>query len=160
LLGPPLAVALGLACAVFLLTWAPHYLTWPLWTDNEQFAISAQSWEAGIRPYRDLADFDFPGPIYVLYLLVKVFGWRHTTAFYAGDLVLVVLRGGTLGAWSRRLFGTGIPGLIGFLPWLAYYLGRDFTQVAQRDWQGPALAVLGLLALESLPGRWARPVSA
>jgi hypothetical protein len=160
LLGPPLTAALGLVCAVLLLTWAPHYLTWPLWADNEQFAISAQAWDAGIRPYRDLADFDFPGPIYVQYLLGKVFGWGHTTAFYAADLMLLLLLGGALLAWSRRLFGTGIPGLIGFLAWLAYYLGRDFTQVAQRDWQGPALVALGLLALESLPGRLARPVSA
>ena len=104
LLGP-LNVALGLACAVFLITWAPHYLIWPQWADTEQFAISAQSWEAGICPYRDLADFDFPGPIYLLYLLGKAFGWGRTTPFYAADLALLVLLGAAMVAWSRRVFG-------------------------------------------------------
>jgi hypothetical protein len=160
LLGPSLAVALGGTCAVFLLTWAPHYLTWPYWADTEQFAISAQSWDAGIRPYRDLADFDFPGPIYLLYVLGKAFGWARTMPFYAADLALLLMLGGALVGWSRRLFGTWIPGMIGFVSWLGYYLGRDYTQVAQRDWQGSALVVLGLLALEALPGRVARPLSA
>jgi hypothetical protein len=160
LLGTPLTAALGLACAAFLLTWAPHYLTWPLWADTEQFAISAQSWDTGIRPYRDLADFDFPGPIYLLYLLGKLFGWGRTMPFYAADLALLALLAGVLLAWSRHLFDTWIPGLIGVLAWLAYYLGQDYTHVAQRDWQATALTVLGLLALETFPGQWARPVSA
>jgi hypothetical protein len=159
-LGRPLTMALGSVCAVFLLTWAPHYLTWPFWADTEQFAISAQSWAAGIRPYRDLADFDFPGPIYLLYVLGKAFGWGRMMPFYAADLALLLMLGGALVAWSRRLFGTWTPGLIGFLSWLGYYLGRDYTQVAQRDWHSSALVVLGLLALESLPGRLGRPLSA
>src|SRR5262249_48756235 len=154
LLGPPLTAALGLACAVFLLTWAPHYLTWPLWADTEQFAISAQSWDTGIRPYRDLADFDFPGPIYLLYLLGKVLGWGRTMPFFAADLALLVLLAGALLAWSRHLFGTWIPGLIGVLAWLAYYLGQDYTHIAQRDWKATAMTVLGLLALETFPGKW------
>jgi hypothetical protein len=160
LLGPPLTAALGLVVAAYLLTWAPHYLTWPLWADTEQFAISAQSWDTGIRPYRDLADFDFPGPIYLLYLLGKVFGWGRTMAFYAADLALLLLLSAALLAWSRHLFDTWIPGLIGVLAWLAYYLGQDYTHIAQRDWQATAMTVLGLLALETLPGRWARPMSA
>src|SRR4029077_8554319 len=114
----------------------------------------------GLRPYRDLPDFDFPAPIYLLYGLGKVFGWGRSTPFYAADLALLVLLGGALLAWSRRRFGTWMPGLIGFLPWLGDYLGLDYSQVAQRDWQGTALVVLGLLALESLPGRVARPLSA
>jgi hypothetical protein len=151
---------LGAVCAVFLLTWVPHYLTWPIWADTDQFMVSAQSWDAGLRPYRDLPDFDFPAPIYLLYALGKVFGWGRTMPFYAADLALLLLLGGAVLSWSRRLFGMWMPGLIGFLPWLGYYLGLDYSLVAQRDWQGPALSVLGLLALESLPGRAARPLSA
>src|SRR5207247_2642700 len=53
LLGP-LTVALGVVCVVFLATWVPHYLTWPIWVDTDQFMISARAWDAGLRPYRDL----------------------------------------------------------------------------------------------------------
>ena len=122
--------------SVFLLMWAPHYLTWPAWADTDQFMVSAQSWDAGLRPYRDLPDFDFPGPILLLYVLGKAFGWGRTLPFYAVDLALLFVLGGALVAWSRRMFGAAMPGLIGYLPFLGYYLGLDYSQVAQRDWQG------------------------
>jgi hypothetical protein len=159
LLGP-MSAAVGAVCILFLLTWAPHYLTWPAWADTDQFMVSAQSWDAGLRPYRDLPDFDFPGPILLLYVLGKAFGWGQTLPFYAVDLALLLVLGGALVAWSRRMFGAAMPGLIGYLPFLAYYLGLDYSQVAQRDWQGPALVVLGLLALEAVPGRAGRFLSA
>jgi hypothetical protein len=156
----PLSAALGAVCVLLLLTWAPHYLTWPVWADTDQFMVSAQSWDAGLRPYRDLPDFDFPGPIFLLYVLGKAFGWGQSLPFYAVDLALLLVLGGALVGWSRRVFGASMPGLVGFLPFLGYYLGLDYSQVAQRDWQGPALAVLGLLALEAVPGRAGRFLSA
>ncbi len=94
----PLTVALAASCALMLLTWAPHYLTWPWWADVDQFAVSALSWRAGLVPFRDQADFDFPGPIYLLYLLGLIFGWDHTAPFYAADAAMVVGLGIALAA--------------------------------------------------------------
>lgn len=162
LLGLPAAVALAAACALLLLTWIPHYLTWPWWSDTEQFAVSALAWHAGVRPYRDLFDFDFPGPIYVLYGLGMLVGWGRggTLPFNAVDALLVALFGPALGFWSRRRFGQVLPGLVGYLAFLLVYLSLDYSQVGQRDWHGPLLVVLGWLVLESFPSRAGRVASA
>ncbi len=61
--------------------------------------------------------------------------------------------GGFLLVWSRRTFGWTLPGWIGFAAVLSYYIGQDYATVAQRDWQAPLLAVLGLLGLQSWPSR-------
>src|SRR5262249_4777187 len=53
-----------------------------------------------------------------------------------------------------------LPGLLAYVPFLCYYLNLDYSLVAQRDWHGPCFAVLGLLALEALPARAGRLVSA
>ena len=151
-----LTVAVAGACFVFLVTWFPHYLTWPWFVDTEQFAVSALAWDAGLVPYRDLPDFDFPGPIYLCYVLGKTFGWGHTTPFNAIDATFLVLLGIALAAWSRRLFGSMLPGLVGYLPFLCNYLSMDITHVGQRDWHGPFLVILGLLAQQALPGRAGR----
>ncbi len=156
----PLTVALGAVCALLLLTWVPHYLTWPWWPDVDQFAVSALSWREGLVPYRDLEDFDFPGPIYLFYLLGIAFGWGRTAPFYAADAAMLIALGVALAAWSRRLFGRALPGLVAYLPFLTFYLGLNFTLVGQRDWQGPLFAVLGLMALEAWPGRRGRLASA
>ena len=159
-LAGPATVVTAAAATLLLLTWIPHYLTWPWWPDVDQFAVSAQSWSAGIVPYRDLVDFDFPGPIYMHFLLGALFGWGATVAFYAIDAAFVVILGVALVAWSRRLFGSALPGLVSFLTFLGMYLGLDFTLVAQRDWHAPLLVVLGLFALEGLPGRRGRLIAA
>jgi hypothetical protein len=159
-LGGPAALALAAAAALMVLTWAPHYLTWPWWADADQFAVAALSWHAGIVPYRDQADFDFPGPIYLFYALGVACGWDRTAPFYAADAALLVGLGIALAAWSRRLFGRALPGLVAYLPFLAYYLGLGYSLVAQRDWHGPLFAVLAVMALESWPGRGGRLASA
>ena len=71
-------------------------------------------------PYRDLVDFDFPGPIYLHFLLGKIFGWGPTVAFYAMDAAFVVVLGVALAAWSRRLFGSALPGLVSYLTFLGH----------------------------------------
>ena len=157
--GPLTAAAVGVIL-MLLLTWVPDYLTWPWFTDADQFAVSAQSWDAGLVPYRDLPDFDFPGPIYLHYLLGKTCGWGHTVPLAALDASFLVILGTALAAWSRRRFGSMLPGLAGYLLFLCYYLRLDYIQVAQRDWHGPFFASLGLLALETLPGRCGRYASA
>jgi hypothetical protein len=155
-----LASVVAAACLLMLGTWIPHYLTWPLWSDLDQFAVSARAWEAGILPYRDLPDFDFPGPIYLFWILGKTAGWGRTAPLFAVDAALVVLLGGALLAWSRRLFGRALPGLAAYATFLGYYLGLDYAQVAQRDWHGPLCAALGLLALQAWSGRAGRMASA
>ena len=46
-----------------LASWALHYLTWPWCRDEDTFATLALSWDAGIRPYRDIRAYNFPGHI-------------------------------------------------------------------------------------------------
>jgi hypothetical protein len=156
----PLAAAVMVLCFLMLAGWIPHYLTWPYGGDTDHFALTAQSWDDGILPYRDLLDISFPGPMYLLWVLGKLFGWGKTTPLYAVDASLLVLLGAALLCWSRRCFGRSLPGLLGYLVFLRYYQSLDYLTVAQRDWQAPLFAVLGLLMLQVWPGRAARVVSA
>ncbi|MBX6312941.1 MAG: hypothetical protein IRY99_08515 [Isosphaeraceae bacterium] len=156
----PAPITLATGCALLLATWVPHYLTWPWWADTDQFAVSALAWDNGLRPYRDLADFDFPGPIYLFYILGKVFGWGRTVPLYAVDAALLLALGVALAAWSRRLFGKALPGLVSYFLFLGFYLSLDYALVAQREWHASFFVVSGLLALEAWPGRAGRIVSA
>jgi hypothetical protein len=156
----PSAAVLALTCGAWLAGWVPHYLTWPLWPDHDQFAVSAQAWDAGRLPYRDLPDFDFPAPIYQFWLVGKVFGWGHPAPFLAADVMLILVLGVMLVTWSRRRHGGATPGLIGFLIFLSFYLSLNYSQTAQRDWHSSLCVVLGLLALEAWPGRASRLFSA
>jgi hypothetical protein len=139
-------------CALLLAGWLPHYLTWPWWPDLDAFAAIAQGWDAGIRPYRDVSLFNFPGQIEILWLLGKAFGWGRTWPIYALDATLLVTLGAALTAWSRRSFGRSSPGLIGFLGFVYYYMNLDYALAAQRDWQGPVLAFVGMLLVRARPG--------
>jgi hypothetical protein len=156
----PLTTALAGLCVFQLATWVPHYLTWPWFADHDVFATVARGWDAGLRPYRDVVSNNFPGQVYLFWLVGKIFGWGRTAPFYACDAALVVATGVVLLAWSRRCFGRALPGVVGFAAILTYYLGLDFSMAAQRDWQGPLLAVAGLLVLEAWPGRAGRLASA
>ena len=148
-----LGLALGVAAGLLLASWVPHFLTWPWWADTEYFAVIAQSWDSGILPYRDLYDFNFPGPTYLHWVFGKAFGWGHELPFNVFDVVLLVLLGVALAVWSRDRFGGAVPGLIGYLAVLGHYCNLDYTQVAQRDWHATLLSVLALLALEARRGR-------
>ena len=155
-----MALALGVLCLGLLLVWVPHYLVWPWARDHETFAVLAQSWEEGILPYRDIRAYNFPGAIYIAWVLGKVFGWGHTVPLHAFDAGCVVVLGLVLAVWSRRRLGGAIPGLIGYLAFLAYYLGQPFDIVAQRDWHTALLVCLGLLVMQARPGRSTRLASA
>ena len=78
LLGVPPSGVLATLCVVMLAEWLPHCLTWPWWPDLDAFAAIAQGWDAGIRPYRDVALFNFPGQIELFWLLGTSFGWGRT----------------------------------------------------------------------------------
>ena len=153
------ALVLGIASAM-IASWLPHYLTWPWWPDLDAWATIAQGWDAGVLPYRDVVIFNFPGQIYLASILGKTFGWGHTSPFYAVDAGLLMTLGGLLAAWSCRRFGTALPGLIGWVASLAIYLNLDYSMVAQRDWQGPLLAISAILVLQGWTRRWGLAVSA
>jgi hypothetical protein len=148
LLAGPMTVVVGLICLIQLLTWVPHYLTWPLWADHDVFATLARGWDAGLLPYRDLRCNQFPGEIYLFYGLGKLVGWGRSMPIYAFDVTAVIVLGMGLAFWSKRAFGQILPGIVGYLAFLSYYLELDFTQAAQRDWHTAFLAVLGVLILQ------------
>ena len=158
--GWPASAMVATVCAAILLTWLPHYLTWPWWPDADAWAALAQGWDSGIRPYRDVSSITFPGPIYLAWLLGKGFGWGRTTPFYAADATMLLGLGAVLIAWSRRCFGSAWPGLVGWSAALAMYCGLDYTLVAQRDWQGPILALMSLAVLQAWRDRAATIASA
>jgi hypothetical protein len=152
LLGAPLTAGLVILCVVMFAGWLPHYLTWPWWIDLDTLATIAQSWDSGLRPYRDVALFNFPGQIELFWILGKCFGWGHTTPIYALDAALLAGLGLTMFAWSRRCFGRGSPGLVGYVAVLHYYFGLDYAGVAQRDWHAPLLVVVGMMLIQSRTG--------
>jgi hypothetical protein len=147
-----------LECLVFgliaLLTamWLPHYLNWPLWPDSHAYAALALGWDLGIEPYRDVATFNFPGQIYMFWILGKVFGWGLTWPFYAADAVLIATVGAFMLGWSKRVFGECLAGAIGLLALIVVLMDLDIAQAAQRDWHSTAFVIISLLILQT--GRW------
>lgn len=139
---------LAVTAAAMLACWVPHYLTWPWWTDTEYFAVLAQSWDAGILPYRDLYDFNFPGPTYVHWVLGKLFGWGRTVPFNLLDAAFLAGMGLLLAYWSRDRFGRAAPGVFGYVAFLGYYLGLNYSLVGQRDWHAAGLTAGALVLLE------------
>ena len=154
LLAWPLTAALGALCLWELLTWAPNYLTWPLWADHDVFATAATSWDRGVLPYRDFAGNNFPGTIYLFWMFGKLFGfgWALGPSMYGFDAALVAIFGASLIFWSILRFGRAMPGLVGYGGFLGYYLTLDYSLAAQRDWQGPVFVVLGILLAQATRG--------
>ena len=140
------------ALLAILATWAPHYLTWPWWLDLDTYCLIAQGWDRGAVPYRDILTYNFPGQIYLFWALGKLFGWGRPAVIYAVDVGFLLGLGGAMLAWSRRRLGGALPGLIGTLALVAYYANQSYAMVAQRDWQGPLLAVLAILLVQAARG--------
>jgi hypothetical protein len=155
-----LAIAFAVIAVLWLLTWLPHYPYWPWCRDTDSYALMAQEWDCGVLPYRDIRSFNFPGHIYLHWILGKLFGWGHTGPFYALDAAILLVFGAVLITWSRRCLGSLLPGVTSYLIFLAYYLDISFENVAERDWHSPLLATLGILMLEAWPGRLSRWLSA
>ncbi len=150
----------SLWCLILLAIWIPTYLTWPWSNDYDHFAMMAQLWADGGKPYRDVFSFQFPGELYLFYGLGKTFGWGNTVAFYAFDALLVVAFGALLIAWGRRLSGSVLPGLIGFSAFLLFYVSTTALIAGQRDWHAAFFAVCSLLLPGTIPGRFGRLASA
>jgi hypothetical protein len=155
-----MTILIALWCLLLLAVWIPHYLTWPWFCDHEHFAMLARSWQAGQRPYRDIVTNQFPGEIYLFWLLGNLAGWGNTIAIYALDAALVIGLGLLLVLWGWRLSGRLLPGLIGFSSFLLYYLSVRFDITAQRETQVAALALSSLLMPAIWPGHGGRIVSA
>jgi hypothetical protein len=155
-----LAMVVGLVCVGFLIGWVPHYLTWPWSRDEDTFAVLALSWDRGILPYRDIRAYNFPGETYLFWGLGKVFGWGRTIPFYALDAGCVVLLGAALVAWSRRKLDGALPGLVGYLTFLGFYLSMSFENTGERDWHTAFLVCSGLMIAQAWPGQWSRITSA
>ncbi|MGC8639793.1 MAG: hypothetical protein ACP5XB_07970 [Isosphaeraceae bacterium] len=129
--------------------------TWPWCRDEDTFATLAQSWDAGIRPYRDIRAYNFPGHIYLHWLLGRTLGWGRTQAFYALDVAALLVLGAALWAWSRRRLQGTLSGLLAYVAFLSFYLSLSYHEVAERDWHATLAAALAIMTLESWPARWA-----
>lgn len=141
---------------LFFISWLPHYLFWPMWMDAEHFAISAQAWDAGIRPYRDLIDFNFPGPIYFYWLIGKVFGWGRPMMANLADVIVLMGFGSVVLCWSRRIFASWAPGLLSCFLMARYYMSLDYARVMQRDWYVFVIGSMAVLTIQAWKneGRW------
>ena len=147
-----LSGAVLILITVQLAGWLPHYLRWPYWADHDVFANAARAWTEGRLPYRDTRLNNFPGTIYLFWVIGRVIGWGRPVGLYALDAGLLLTLGGMLTLWSRRRFGQSWPGLLGFLVYLSFGLSLDYAHAAQRDWQASALVVLALLVTQTARG--------
>jgi hypothetical protein len=154
-----LIVAVGGGCLVLLAGWLPHYLAWPMSRDDDTFAVLAQSWDAGILPYRDIRAYNFPGQTYLFWVLGKTFGWGCTVAIRGVDAVGVVVAGAITISWSRSRLGGTLPGLIGYVAFLSQYLDLPVECTGERDGYMALLTCAGIAILEMWPGRPARLLS-
>jgi hypothetical protein len=153
LLGGTLPLVLSLLCLIQFALWVPGYLTWPLWADHDVFGSAALSWSRGIKPYRVFQCNNFPGTIYLFWIVGKLFGWGRSTSFLALDAGFVVMFGILFLTWSKRCFGRAMPGLVGLATLFSYYFSLDYSQTAQRDWHGPLFAAASILIAQAWPGR-------
>ena len=117
--------------------------------------------EHGVLPYRDIVIFNFPGQH--LPPLVRRQGLRLGP--HRADLrgrCRAAGRPGDLCWWAGVVGGSAgsLPGLVGFVAALEVYLNLDYSQVFQRDWQGPALVALAMMGAQAVPNRWGRLGSA
>ena len=160
LLGWPLSALTASACVILFLSWFPHYLMWPWWPDLDAFATLALGWESGIKPYRDVTAYNFPGQTYEFWILGKTFGWGRTWPIYLFDGCLLLSFGAILVAWSRNRLGRALPGWLGFSTFLIYYLCLDYASVAQRDWHGAAFVFAAVLLLQTSRSLTGKLVSA
>jgi hypothetical protein len=155
-----LSVGLAIVLAAIVLTWLPHYLTWPIWIDLNTFADLAQQWDRGLVPYRDVQAYNFPGATYFFWILGKTAGWGHPALVRGIDASLAILLAAILIQWSRRHCGRVAPGLIGALTLFWHIASSNMFMSAQRDWHAAALAVAAILVLETYAARVSIPVSA
>lgn len=133
---------------LYFVTWFPNYLFWPWWMDQDHFAVSALSWENGIRPYRDLIDFNFPFPIYFNWIVGKIFGWGRPMVINAIDGLLMLSLAGFLIKWCQYRFQSLTSGLCAALLVIYHYCSLDYSRVMQRDWHVVYCSIISLCLLQ------------
>lgn len=146
-------IAVSALVAIVLASWAPHYLTWPYWTDHDVIATLALGWDQGRLPWRDQFGFQFPGEIELYWVLGRVFGWGWSLPFYAADLALLGALLTTVAVSCRACLGRWLPGLTACLSIIGYYVMLSFTLSGQRDWHAAELVAMSLMLL-TLGGPW------
>jgi hypothetical protein len=153
---PPAACELFLLALTLLLVlpWAPLYVQWPRWSDHEHFASLAYGWSNGLLPYRDFININFPGEVYLFWLLGQCCGWSAEWSIYAFDLMSLAAAAVFLLIWSRRVTGRFVAGL-GFMAlYLSYYTTLSYLAAAQRDSHTALLVVACVLLPLGWHGRW------
>lgn len=152
--------ALAAWTLVRLAAWLPHYPFWPWCRDVDNYATFAMHWDVGELPYRDFRAFNFPGHIYLHWILGKLFGWGRPGLVYVVDAAALLTLGGVLLGWSRRRLGSMLPGMFSYFVFLAAYLDMQIELVAERDWHAALGMTASLLTLQAWPGRAGRWTSA
>jgi hypothetical protein len=159
-IGKPATVILGAASIGMVTIWAINYVFWPMFIDSDHMAMIARDWDLGFKPYRDRFTFQFPGEIYLYWAIGKIAGWGNTVANNVVDVAFVAAFGVWIVAWSRRVFGRALPGMMGFVTFLYYYLALDYSLTNQRDWHLAFYCVLALTIPQLWQGRPGRLLSA
>ena len=112
LLGRPLSAVLGLLCLWELATWAPNYLTWPLWPDHDVFATAATGWVAGRAAVSRLRGEQLPRHDLPLLAVRQALRLRLVLgpSMYGFDAALVAILGVALRRLERPPVRAGVAG--------------------------------------------------
>jgi hypothetical protein len=144
---------------VLVAPWAPLYVQWPRWSDHEHFASLAFGWSHGLLPYRDFININFPGEVYLFWVLGHVCGWSAEWSIYAFDLACLAAFAGFLLVWSKRVAGDYVAGLGVLATYLSYYTTLSYFHAAQRDSHTALLALVCALIPMGWHGRRAALVT-
>ncbi len=150
---------LCLVIAAAFVTWAPHYLVWPLWTDHDHVLAMARGWDLGRLPWRDLLTYQFPGEIELAWLIGRLLGWDNPIGFYLADLALLSAFATLIWAWGKRQSLPVAAILLAILTFLGFAVSRPFTLAAQRDTHATILSIGPILVLSAWPNRRAIAVA-
>jgi hypothetical protein len=133
--------------------WAPHYLTWPLWTDHDHVLAMARGWELGKPPWRELVTYQFPGEIELAWLVGRASGWTRPGAYFAADLLISFVLVFAVLRWSVRALGSWLAGLVAAVALIGFFASLPYSLAAQRDSHAMELVLLAWLLLETPPRR-------
>jgi hypothetical protein len=149
-------------CELFLIAiilllvvpWVPLYVQWPRWSDHEDFASLAFAWSRGLLPYRDFININFPGELYLFWVLGHVCGWSAEWSVYAFDVACLAVITVFLLAWSQKVTGRWVAGLGVMVMYLSYYTTLSYFNAAQRDSHTALLGIACVLIPLGWRGRW------
>jgi hypothetical protein len=152
----------ALTCELFLsalivlmvVAWAPLYVQWPRSGNHEHFASMAFGWTRDLLPYRDLMTINFPGEIYIFWILGQICGWSSEWSIYAFDLLCLAALGAFLLVWSRRVTRRYIAALGTIALYLSYYTTQWYYTAAERESHVAVFAIVCILLPLGWKGAW------